>query len=68
MDDQKHKEAERDLGEMNQKTERVTLAIAEKSAELAFCEGYRCAIREIAGIVLTVLLIYSLVSAVAWRE
>jgi hypothetical protein len=28
-------------------TQRVTLAIAEKSVELAFCEGYRCALREI---------------------
>jgi hypothetical protein len=49
-------------------TERVTLAIAEKSAELAFSEGYRCAIREIAGIVLAVMVIYSLVYAVTGRE
>jgi hypothetical protein len=46
MNDER-KQAEEDLAR-EEKTERVTLAIAEKSAELAWGEGYRCAVRDIA--------------------
>jgi hypothetical protein len=64
MDSEERKEAEEDL-KREDSTRRVTLAIADKSAELAFCDGYRTGIYDMAAIVLAALSLWAIVHAMA---
>jgi hypothetical protein len=60
MDNEERKEAEADLNRQD-KTERVTLAIAERSIEGAWCEGYRVGVFDMAAIALAALSVYALI-------
>jgi len=65
--EQERKEAEADLAK-EERTERVTLAIAERSIEGAWCEGYRTGIFDMAAIVLAALSVYAIIHILGSSE